>query len=252
MIAATLALTLVAWSTRPPEVRRFSEVVAAPRQRSTDGGPVVVGAATVVGVVLASPLLIVGPVVVGTVARAVRRRQGVGRAEQARAADLRAMVDRMIGHLRAGGTLAGALLDGAATSEGPWSAVAARLEIGQPVAGAIAIDIVAADEVLLAATIEVLERTGAPATQAFERLSDTLRERAAHREDVATQTRHASASAAVLAVMPVGFAAVGAAMSSDLARLYFRTWIGAAALTFGVGLSAAAWEWLHRLTQEAV
>ena len=102
---------------------------------------------------------------------------------------------------------------------------------------------------LLLTTCAVLIRTGGPAADALERLADRLRSATAATAEAQAQSGQQLASASVMAVLPLGFAALFALTDQRAAALYLRTGFGAACLGLSLALSVAGWAWMQRVLQ---
>jgi tight adherence protein B len=79
------------------------------------------------------------------------------------------------------------------------------------------------------------------------RVADTLRERRALRREVRALSAQARASAAVVAVAPLGFAVVMAATDEATAAFLFGSPAGLACVVVGLGLELAGWRWMQHI-----
>ncbi len=100
---------------------------------------------------------------------------------------------------------------------------------------------------LLAIAVVVLVESGGPAGPAIERLSETLRAHQAGLEETRTQASQATASAAVLAGLPLMFALLLAGADHRIARFYFSSMLGAVCIVGSLLLVAAGWTWIQKL-----
>ena len=100
---------------------------------------------------------------------------------------------------------------------------------------------------LLAATSAVLLVTGGRGALALDRLADTLRGQNRAAEDAAAQAGQATASAAVLGVLPLLFAVVLGVVDDDARALYLTTWLGAGCLLVAIALTALCWTIFDRV-----
>ena len=100
---------------------------------------------------------------------------------------------------------------------------------------------------LVAATVVALARSGGPVAPALMRLRHTLSAAAHDQRQRVAASAHATASAAMLGVVPVLFAVVAALLDRDLATFYLRAWGGAVCLAVAVGAGAVGWWWIGRL-----
>jgi len=212
------------------------------------------GLAAVVAVAFSSPLFLVSvPLVV------LFSRRESGRRRDRLAASLRAdaavgfVVDATAG-LRAGRSLAGAVLDASVGSANVLRGeVAARVGAGRPFAVAVdeVLGVGSVDERLIATTIRALDATGASAGTALERVAEALGERQSSREDARTQAQHALSSAGVLAALPFVFGVAAALAEPDVGWLYLSSWLGAGCVGASLTLIFGSWEWLQRLLEPA-
>jgi Flp pilus assembly protein TadB len=100
---------------------------------------------------------------------------------------------------------------------------------------------------LLAIAVVVLVEAGGPAGPAIERLSETLRARQAGLDETRTQASQATASAVVLAGLPLMFALLLAGADHRIARFYFSSMLGAVCVVGSLVLVAAGWTWIQKL-----
>lgn len=209
----------------------------------------------VVALAFGSPVVAVtGPLLTAFGRRELRRRRSRV-AFNDRATMALGFVVAATSGLRAGRSLAGAVLGEAAPGEGLHEMnllrdeVAERVQAGRPFA--LAVDEVlgagSVDERLIATTIRALDATGAAAGNALERVAEALGERQSSRDDARTQAQHALSSAGVLAALPFVFGVAAALAEPDVARLYASTWLGAVCAGISLLLNFGSWEWLQRL-----
>lgn len=200
------------------------------------------------GLILGSPVAtVVGPFGVWFVRRERSRR--AGRVAEAERADrVLELVSSTTTGLRGGRSLAESVVASSDVNERS-SEVVDRLGAGRSFSAAVeeVLGSGSADERLIATTIGALEMTGASAFVALERVGEALGERRSAREEARTQAQQALSSAAVLAALPFAFGAIAAAVEGDVARLYLRTWVGAACVVVAMALVVASWEWMQRL-----
>lgn len=203
---------------------------------------------------LGSPLVVVVVPLVSFAVRRERMRRS-SRAVVARRTEAAAeFVAVAASGLRAGRSLAGAILsDAGRVAERPSNdlrqAVIERVNAGHSLVRAVG-EVMSAsseDERLIAATIRVLDATGGSAESALERVNEALAERRSAREDARTQAQHALSSASLLASLPVVFGSVAAVAEPAIASLYVSTWIGAGCVGAALVLTIGSWEWLQRL-----
>ncbi len=203
----------------------------------------------VAGILFSIPLLVL-PVPAGLLflARRQRRRKRV-RVAVALAAQTPLVLDAAVQRLTSGASfstsLVGALRENPLIGEQPPVAAAvASIDSGAGVAEALAhmaVDLDAEWARLLAATSAVLLDSGGQGAAALDRLADTLRGRNRASEEAAAQAGQATASAAVLGVLPLLFALVLGSVNGEARDLYITTWLGAGCLLIAIGLTALCW-----------
>ena len=205
---------------------------------------VVAAAATLLlgGLVLSSPTVAAGgPLAAGLWwhwSKAAGRRA----ASKAARADVVDLVDRLIQHLKTGGSLRRALRD----SGGDRIVVA----LTPPALGSSAVEVTprpTPELRLFMSTMAVLVERGGPALPSLERLSDTLRSSQALQAENEMQAGQATASSAALVALPGLFIAGLAVADERLRRFYFLE-AGGAACLLGAGLlSYFGWWLMQRL-----
>ncbi len=196
-------------------------------------------------------LLVVGPsLVIGAAATHRRRR----RRADAHRVDLAVIefVDRIGQGMRGGGSLAGSVLDALDTM--PDSPLRQRTEPTRRALQAgetLRVSLSRAERgdqpslELVVTALTVLLVMGGPAASALDRLSDTLRLAVGARDEARAQAGQASASAALLAALPVAFGAVVALAEPAAADFYARSWLGAACVGVAAALAASGWWWME-------
>jgi tight adherence protein B len=196
------------------------------------------------------------------VQRAMRRvveRAAPGRRLDRRDAQLPDALDRLAAALRAGQAIGPALVELAATAPDPLGPelrrVAGRLAHGASVAAALAhwagAPGTSADVRLVAAALTLGAEAGGEVARAVDRISVTLRERAELRGEVRALATQARASAAVLTLAPLGFAALVATVEPDAIAFLLTTPVGLVCLALGLALDAAGAAWMSRITRSA-
>ena len=161
-------------------------------------------------------------------------------------------VDQMIAELRSGASLRTAFGAAASTNSAPAHhqaliAAEAQLRSGATLVETLArIDRQSTDVAMVATTLEVLLRSGAPAVLALERTGDTMRDRAAARADARTQSQQAMASAAMLAFLPALFAVLAAAAEPELLDFYLHHIGGLISVVSSTLMSWLGWLWIER------
>lgn len=105
----------------------------------------------------------------------------------------------------------------------------------------------------LDAVRKICERTGAPVAQLLEHLAIDLRAQARTEALLDTHTAAATASARLLAGLPMAGLALGQAIGADPLELLLHTPLGAGCAAASVGLQAVGMTWSRRiLTGQAV
>lgn len=192
--------------------------------------------------------------VVVTVAPVVVLRAGGDRRDRAVERGLPDALDAVARSLRSGAGLHRALTE-AAAGPGPVAdelrSVVAEVDAGDGLLAAL--DGWAARRPLpgvrlAVAALAVGLETGGAQARAVDGVAATIRAHQALAGEVRALSSQARASAVVIALAPVGFAALAAATDPRTATFLLRTPAGLACLSLGLALDAAAAAWMHRLT----
>jgi tight adherence protein B len=172
---------------------------------------------------------------------------------RARRADrhLPALLDQVTRHLRSGSSLPVAVQSSASDATDPSTgALAADLVAGAPLAGAVtrwqAVSPTPARRLAAAALVLAAEAGGSVAV-VLDGVNDTLRDRVALEREVAALSSQARASAAVLVVAPVVFAALAGAVDHRVVEAVVASPLGWACLSAGVLLDGLGALWMARL-----
>ena len=104
---------------------------------------------------------------------------------------------------------------------------------------------------LAAAALAVGLSTGGRQARSVELVGATLRERMAVRSEAVALATQARSSAAVMAVIPLVFAAVAATLEPRVGHVLLATPLGLSCLVVGLGLDGAAALWMGRITRRA-
>lgn len=99
----------------------------------------------------------------------------------------------------------------------------------------------------VAASLSLAAEVGGPVARSVDRVAATLRERRELRDEARALATQSRASAAVLALAPVGFAALVAAVEPAALSFLFGSPVGLACLTSGLLLEAAGALWMARM-----
>lgn len=228
------------------------------RGELTAGGAVVVG--SLLGVVVASPVAIVGPWLIAAGIVHHRHHRARRRRRQALDEALPLFVDALMQRLKAGGSLAQALRAtiGAPAVESRLVALRTGLRAGLGLDRALARQRSAPVEDgsvagpsldLVVTTLAVLVERGGPALPSLERLNDTLRSAGWIEAEARTQAAQATASAAVLAALPAVFVIALVLLDDRLARFYAFDPVGSACLLGAATLAYGGWAWMQHLTE---
>lgn len=207
-------------------------------------------------------MIVGGPAVAGVAGGAVVLAAIVGliaaRGRRSRLADaaLPGFLDAIARSLRAGASLARAVESAAAASPAVLSTDLA------PLTGALtggvgllpAVDAwrsvgATAPRTLTAAALSLAAETGGAPAGVVDAVAATLRERSALVREVRALSTQARASAVVMALAPVGFAALSATADPRIGRFLFHSTAGAACLAGGVVLDLLGAAWMGRLVR---
>jgi tight adherence protein B len=132
-------------------------------------------------------------------------------------------------------------------------AVATALDGGTPVATALAgwagAPTASRDVHLVVAALTVGARAGGEVARAVDGIAATLRERRALQAEVRALATQARASAGVLAVAPVAFAALVATIEPGAVAFLVARPLGIVCLLLGLGLEGIGAAWMARITR---
>ena len=191
-------------------------------------------------------------VVLGERTRAARR-------DRARDAQLPEAFERMAVSLRAGRSVGRAIDEIAATSPPPLGAelasVASAIAAGAPLEAALAAwaEPEPTPDLLLATTALGLgARAGGEVGRACDRVAATLRERRELRAEARALATQARASAGVLTIAPLAFAALVSAIDPGVVGFLLTDPAGLACLAVGLALDGIGAAWMARIVDRAV
>jgi tight adherence protein B len=197
-------------------------------------GPVIAGMAGVLGALLGGPVAGAVLAVYGGAGWVLARR---------RARERRFMRER-VAAIDTVCTLAAELRAGLPA---PVALAAAGRELGDPPdPGTVAV----ADR--LTSALALAETSGAPLADVLDRLDAHLRSVDRARRAAQAQAAGATASAALLAVLPVAGMGLGYLVGVDPTRELLHTAVGAACLATAVALQVAGLAWAHRISRMEV
>ncbi len=162
-------------------------------------------------------------------------------------------VDRLTQHVRGGSSLAAAVeheLTEVDTSLAPMvHPVRAAMSAGEGLGRAL--ERVDSDQStsldLLGSSLRLLLDHGGPVAVSLDRVGETLRAGVVARDEAAAQAGQATASALLLAVLPMVFAVFVAVVEPAARTFYLTTWTGAGCVAGAGALSFAGWSWIDRL-----
>lgn len=158
-------------------------------------------------------------------------------------------LDRVVRQLRAGATLSLALR-GVGAEDPVFARVAAELDQGRSLHKAVA-QWGAEDDLpnrkLTATALELASRSGGATARVLDGVAASLRDRVALEREVAALSSQSRASAAVLVVAPVVFAAAMAMIDHRVLDLLIGRPIGWACVGLGLGLDVLGAFWMSRL-----
>ncbi len=177
----------------------------------------------------------------------------------ARDAQLPEALERMASALRAGRSLGAALREVAADTAAPLGAhlrrAGAALDGGASVEQAVDAWLAAGagsrDVALAATAVGLGGRTGGEVARALDRVAATLRERRELRAEVRALATQARASAGVLTVAPLAFAALMSAVEPGVAGFLLTTPLGLVCLATGLSLDGLGALWMARIVRSA-
>lgn len=196
-----------------------------------------------------SPVLVVVTVLVaGVLVREVRRRRDL-QVERLRAESVLGFCEMLAADLRAGSAATAALV--CAVEEWPdLRVVADAAVLGADVPGALRVlaDRPGAEQLrLVAAAWVVAHRSGAGLAAAVDLAACTIREDRASARVVATELAAATATARLLAALPVGVLLIGHGAGGDPVGFLLGTTPGSLCLVAGLSLGAAGLFWMERI-----
>ncbi len=249
LVAATCAAAAALLLLRGGRVPLRTEATAAGRRAALAGAgatSLVIAFSVLDGADLA--LVLIGAAVVIAAGRELRRRHRVAEAEQ-RADQVLATCDALAADLRAGQPPVSALA--AAAADWPQlGSVAAAAELGADVPAALralARHPGAGQLRVVAAAWQVGHSTGAGLASALAMASERLRDDRATARVVATEMAAATATARMLAALPVAVILLGNGLGGDPLGFLLRSAPGMVCLVLGLALEYAGLVWLARI-----
>jgi tight adherence protein B len=206
--------------------------------------------------VVGGPVLAGLGVVVGAVAPVVALNLLSGRRDARRERELPRLLEAVARSLRSGASVPVALRE-AASADGLAAAdlaeVLADADRGRPLTEAMdrwADRRSSASVRLVVGVLTVALTSGGAPARAVDGVAATLRERAEVDREVQALATQARASAVVITVAPLAFAALGLLGDEQTADFLLRTPTGLACLAIGVGLDAAGAWWMSRIARQ--
>jgi tight adherence protein B len=182
-----------------------------------------------------------------------RERRAVARRDE----QLPEALERIASALRAGRSIGTAVCDTAAAAEPPLgpelSHAAAALDAGAGLERAVQAWVTVAgpsrDVALAATAIGLGGRAGGEVARALDRVAATLRERRELRAEVRALATQARASAGVLTVAPLAFAAIVSTVEPGVVGFLVGSPIGWLCLAAGLGLDGLGALWMARIVR---
>jgi tight adherence protein B len=186
----------------------------------------------------------------------IRRCSGPRRDRREITRDLPEVVEALARAVRAGSSIRGALVTTAAGARGAMGTdlafLAARLDRGAPLP-------VVLDEwrlrrhdvrevALVAVALQIAADAGGSVARALDGVADTIRGQQHLRAEIDALASQAEASAVLIALLPLAFAAVAGAADPDTLAFLVSTPIGLICLATGIVLDVVALVWMRRIT----
>jgi tight adherence protein B len=224
--------------------------------RSALGWAAGVAALVVVGLMAGGPVPAAFGLGVGVAAPVVALGLLAGRRAARLERELPRLLEAVARSLRSGASIPVALRDAAATdglAATDLAAVLADADRGRPLSDALDrwVDRRPSASVrLVVGVLTVALASGGAPARAVDGVAATLRERAEVDREVRALATQARASAVVITVAPLAFAALGLLGDEQTADFLLRTPTGLACLAVGVGLDAAGAWWMSRIARQ--
>lgn len=162
-----------------------------------------------------------------------------------------AVLDQIARHCSSGESLGEAFLASVAASPlvGSFAPATAALRTGEAVGDALdRLVIDHADFALAVHALRLCASQGGNVSESLDRAAATLRERDAVARERLAQSSQAQLSARVLTVLPIAFGG-WTLLTTTSVQQFFLTPIGLACLLLGLGLNAAGWLLMRRVTR---
>ncbi len=200
-----------------------------------------------------APVLVLPGTVGAVVAGPVVLHRRAGRNDRAASGALPGILDQVVAHLRAGGTVPDALTT-LAGRPGPLAGdlrrVVARLALGASLVESLGVwsaERPVADVAVAAGALAMVTSVGGAASTPLEGLAVSLREDEAARDEARALSAQARISAIVVGVAPVAYLVFSSATDPGSVRILVSSNAGRMCLVVGLGLEALAGWWMHRL-----
>ena len=165
------------------------------------------------------------------------------------------VLDAVARSLRSGSSLRQAVEETATAAEGPiaddLARVARALRDGDPLIGALerwGHDHPLPSVRLAIAALALGAETGGASAQAVDGVAATLRTNLAITGEVRALSSQARLSALVIVLAPIAFSFLAATTDGTTASFLLGTPFGLVCLALGLGLDAAGWLWMRRIT----
>jgi tight adherence protein B len=194
--------------------------------------------------------------VFAALAAAIERRRAPRRDRREVARDLPEVVEALARSVRAGSSIRGAVATAATGTRGATRAdlayLAARLDRGTPLPVVLDEWRIRRNDVrevaLVAVALQIAADAGGSVARALDGVADTIRSQQHLRAEINALASQAEASAVLIALLPLAFAAVAGAADPDTLAFLVSTPFGLVCLTVGVVLDVMALVWMRRIT----
>jgi tight adherence protein B len=193
---------------------------------------------------------------VALLADSIERRLAPRRDRRDVARDLPEVVEALARAVRAGSSIRGAVASVAMGARGATGAdlahLAARLDRGAPLPVVLDEWRLRRREVrevaLVAVALQIAADAGGSVARALDGVADTIRSQQHLRAEINALASQAEASAVLIALLPLAFAAVAGAADPDTLAFLVSTPFGLVCLAAGIVLDAVALVWMRRIT----
>ncbi len=199
------------------------------------------------------PVLVLPAVLAAVVAGPVALHRRAGRNDRAASGALPGILDQVVAHLRAGGTVPDALVT-LAGRPGPLAGdlrrVVARVALGASLEESLVVwsaERPVADLATAAGALAMVTTVGGAASTPLEGLAASLRDDEAARGEARALSAQARISALVVGAAPLAYLVFTSASDPASVRVLVSSNAGRVCLVVGLGLETLAAWWMHRL-----